>query len=381
MLQRAVPRPGIPEPEDFTPRPWADADDTALAEHFNSKGFKRAGNDLIRNVVTLEAHGHAYHPVPATISLCSWSWTARRASPASCSTTAGPAPKARPDEERRGAHSIHRSGHPLVLRLRRRPRLQAGMQVRLHARVRGRHRASSSPAMLRILAVRHDGSPTRCRKTFHRKDARHHLAGRWIIEMAEIAQFKRGEVESNQELPLVPDRHLSAALRTLRRQRAAAMRLRRQHQRRHLHARHPPATAASGRSGSPPSASTTIPPTSSTSFGPRPSAPSTKLAPHGGSPTRSRTTAAEVQHERLTPRPVVGPARRDRHPLPARRPHHRRSLLPQTRTEAADRTRADEMRIGNILRDLGLVRTRRQVRGERKYVYVRAAAGGADPLK
>ena len=63
MLLRPIPRPNIKGPKTFEPRAWTDADDTALAEHFNSRGFLRVGRNLVRDVIELEANSHPFHPV------------------------------------------------------------------------------------------------------------------------------------------------------------------------------------------------------------------------------------------------------------------------------------------------------------------------------
>jgi predicted P-loop ATPase len=91
--------------------------------------------------------------------------------------------------------------------------------------------------------------------------------------------------------------------------------------------------------------------------------------------------AAGVQHERLTRDPwqdvLTGLADR----CPPGGEVTTAECFINLGVDVGDRTRGDEMRVGNVLRDLGLVRTRRQARGERIYVYVRPAAGGAGRLR
>ena len=77
ILQRPIPRPNLKASKGFEPRPWTDADDTALAEHFNSRGFKRVGRDLIRDVIDLEARSHPFHPVRDHLEGLVWDGTPR----------------------------------------------------------------------------------------------------------------------------------------------------------------------------------------------------------------------------------------------------------------------------------------------------------------
>src|SRR6185312_10113961 len=51
-------------------------------------------------------------------------------------------------------------------------------------------------SMLRILAVRDEWFSDSLPHDITTKDARQHLAGRWVIEMPEVAQFRRNEIES-----------------------------------------------------------------------------------------------------------------------------------------------------------------------------------------
>ena len=76
-LLRPIPRPNIKAPKTFEPRAWADADDTALAEHFNSRGFPRVGRNLVRDVIELEARSHPFHPVRDYLEGLQWDGTPR----------------------------------------------------------------------------------------------------------------------------------------------------------------------------------------------------------------------------------------------------------------------------------------------------------------
>ena len=194
MLLRPIPRPNIKAPKTFEPRAWTDADDTALAEHFNSRGFPRVGRNLVRDVIELEAKSHPFHPVREYLEGSDMGWHA--------------APLALPAR---------------VLRRSRRRARTRGAQRRERctcrpSRARSSSRrspASSSPAarptacrsskvqqgalksqLLRTLAVRDEWFSDSLPHDLTSKDARAHLAGKWIVEMGEIAQFRRSEIET-----------------------------------------------------------------------------------------------------------------------------------------------------------------------------------------
>ena len=91
--------------------------------------------------------------------------------------------------------------------------------------------------LLRTLAMRDEWFTDSLPHDLASKDARAHLAGRWLIEMGEIAQFRRSEIETvkcflscqfDKYRPAYGRSDISVA---------AAMRVRRHHQRHDLFAR------------------------------------------------------------------------------------------------------------------------------------------------
>ena len=70
--------------------------------------------------------------------------------------------------------------------------------------------------LLRTLAVRDEWFSDSLPHDLTSKDARAHLVGKWIVEMAEIAQFRRSRDRDGEELPVVPRGQVSAALRPQR---------------------------------------------------------------------------------------------------------------------------------------------------------------------
>jgi len=73
-LEKPLLRPGITPPADFQPRAWTDYDDTALAEVLNEHGFRQAlkGN-LLRDVIVLQARTRrTVHPVREYLDGLRW---------------------------------------------------------------------------------------------------------------------------------------------------------------------------------------------------------------------------------------------------------------------------------------------------------------------
>ena len=129
----------------FEPRAWTDGDDTALAEHFNSRGFKRVGRNLVRDVIELEAR----RTRSIRCAIISRPSMGRHAAPVAlpASNTAAPPSTATTLEERTDAATYIAGGHARLLHLGGGAHLQAGLQGRLHADPRGRAgRAEVAPA-------------------------------------------------------------------------------------------------------------------------------------------------------------------------------------------------------------------------------------------
>jgi predicted P-loop ATPase len=130
ILQRPIPRPNLKASKRFEPRPWADADDTALAEHLNHQGFKRVGRDLIRDVIDLEARSHPFHPVRDYLEGLAWDGTPRL----SCFLIdhCGAVADGEDLKERKDSGVLSRGRHPRILHFGGRAHLPARLQSRLH---------------------------------------------------------------------------------------------------------------------------------------------------------------------------------------------------------------------------------------------------------
>ena len=355
---------------EFEPRAWCDEDDVALCEHFNSKGFKRVGKDLVRDIIALEASGRAYHPVRDYLESLAWDAIPRlsRFFFDHCGTIA----EGETDEERR-EHNRYIEAATRSFFVSAVARVFGpGAKCNSMLVLEGPQGALKS-RLLRLLSVKDEWFSDSLPENLGSKDARAHLAGRWIIEMAEVAQFRRGEVETIKSF-------LSCQIDTYR--------------------------PAYGRADiAVPRSSVFVGTTNADTYlhdstGNRRFWPVRVAAIHletirpivdqlwaeavavyhAGAPwwlaADLEHIAAGVQHERLTRDPwqdvLSGLAARCQpgDELTAG------ECFVNLGVDVGDRTRGDEMRIGAILRDLGLVRTRRQEKGERKYTYVAARSGG-----
>jgi predicted P-loop ATPase len=179
MLERPIPRPDLPEPAEFEPRPWRDEDDTALCEHFNRKGFKRVGKDLCRDVIALEASGRAYHPVRDYLHGLTWDSTPRlsRFFFDHCGTIA----EGESDEERR-EHNRYREAITRSFFVSAVARIfEPGCKCDSMLVLEG-SQGSLKSRLLRLLAVRDGWFSDSLPENLASKDARQHLAGRWIVE-------------------------------------------------------------------------------------------------------------------------------------------------------------------------------------------------------
>ena len=181
-------------PKQFEPRPWEDTDAVALIEHLNSRGFKRVGRDVLHDVILLEARTNAFHPVRDYLDALHMG---RRES-------ARPLPdrllrrrgRRRNAEAEQGQHQSYVSAVTRCFFISGVARIfQPGCKVDSTLILEGVQGALKS-SLLRALAVRDEWFSDSLPHDLASKDARQHLAGVWIVELSEIAQFRRSEIES-----------------------------------------------------------------------------------------------------------------------------------------------------------------------------------------
>jgi len=193
ILRRPIPQPGRQAPEQFTLRPWTDDDTSALAEHFNSVGFGRCGTALVYSVVHLEASRHPFHAVRDYLNgLPPWDGTKRLSTFLfDCCGAVLPDDDGEQKAARGYIEAVTRAFFiSAVARI-----YQPGCQVDTMLILEGEQGVMKS-RLLRALAKRDEWFTDSLPHDLESKDARAHLAGVWIVEMAEIAQFRRADVES-----------------------------------------------------------------------------------------------------------------------------------------------------------------------------------------
>jgi predicted P-loop ATPase len=165
----------------------------ALAEHFNERGFGRCGTALVHSVVHLEASRHPVHPLRRYLGGLAWDGQPRLsrflfdccdAVIASDDLEERPAAETYIEAISRGffISAVARAFKP-------------GCQVDTMLIIEGAQGAMKS-RLLRTLAVRDEWFTDSLPHNLESKDARAHLAGAWLVEMSEVAQFRRAEVET-----------------------------------------------------------------------------------------------------------------------------------------------------------------------------------------
>jgi putative DNA primase/helicase len=193
ILLRPIPRPNLEGEKHFEPRPWSDADDTALAEHFNAQGFRRVGRDVLRSVIELEARSNPFHPVREYFGRLTWDGQPRlsRFLLDYCDATAYAEVS---DDQTRGAAYIEAVTRAFFVSAVARVH-SPGCKSDCMLILEGSQGALKS-RLLRTVAICEDWFTDSLPHNLESKDAREHLAGRWIVEMSEIAQFRRTEIET-----------------------------------------------------------------------------------------------------------------------------------------------------------------------------------------
>lgn len=193
MLEWPIPRPGLKIPKSFAPRPWADTDDTALTEHLNARGFTKVGRSTVREVIELEARERPYHPVRDYLEGVAWDGTPRlsRFLIDHCGAVVGGE-----TDKQREATLLYVEAVTRCLFISAVARIMnPGCKVDHTAIIEGPQGTLKS-SLLRALAVRDEWFFDSLPHNLASRDARQHLAGVWIIELSEIAQFRRSEIEA-----------------------------------------------------------------------------------------------------------------------------------------------------------------------------------------
>lgn len=167
-----------------TPRPWRDSDTVALQTYIQRRFMPRVARDKIEGVVDLHAREHcAFHPVRDYLQSLEWDGTPR------LDTWLRDLMGAIQQPERYLSAVGSKFFIAAVARI-----FDPGCQVDSVMVLEGKQGSNKSSALRAIAGDEYfsDSLPA----DLSHKDARDHLRGKWIIELSELAQFKRGEIET-----------------------------------------------------------------------------------------------------------------------------------------------------------------------------------------
>jgi predicted P-loop ATPase len=184
MLTRPITADRSIVAERGIPRPWADADTVTLQTYIQRHIVPRMGREKIEAVVAMHArHNCAFHPVRDYLQSVSWDSVPR------LNTWLRNYFGANDQPEKYLAAVGAAWLISAVARI-----FEPGCQVDSALVLEGAQGIRKSTA-LRVLAGDAYFSDSLSADLSH-KDARDHLRGKWIIELAELAQFKRAEIET-----------------------------------------------------------------------------------------------------------------------------------------------------------------------------------------
>lgn len=193
MLMQPVPRPGLIAPKEWTPREWGDSDDTALTEHLNARGFTKVGRAMVRDVIVLDAQIHPYHPVQNYLSGLRWDGVGRLSNffIDFCGAVVDGNEESSPEDTTKYIQAVTRAMFISAVARVFKPGCKCDSMVIIEG-----GQGSLKSSLLRLLAVRDEWFSDSLPHNLSSRDARQHLMGIWIVEMGEIAQFKKSEVEA-----------------------------------------------------------------------------------------------------------------------------------------------------------------------------------------
>lgn len=167
-----------------TPRAWTDADTIALQTYIQRHYIPRIGRDRVEAVIGMHARTHgAFHPVRDYLQGLRWDGTYRLDTWLAVYLGA----------HRQPAPFLQAVGPRFLIAAVARV-LEPGCQVDTAMVLEGDQGIRKSTAW-RVLASDAWFSDSLPPDLAH-KDARDHLRGKWIIDLSELAQFKRAEIET-----------------------------------------------------------------------------------------------------------------------------------------------------------------------------------------
>lgn len=187
ILQKPIPDPDRGRKNGFEPRPWRDADEVMLAIWFQSIGYLKASRTLAYDVVAAICEDNRFHPVRDYLDGLSHDGTARLSS----LLTGGFGAVSDTQE-----HADYVAAVSRAILIGAVARIYSpGCKVDTMAILEGPQGAMKSSGV-RALAPNEDWFSDTMPSDLDHKDARQHLPGKWLVEMSEISQLRKSEVES-----------------------------------------------------------------------------------------------------------------------------------------------------------------------------------------
>jgi predicted P-loop ATPase len=193
MLMRPVPRPGLRLDEKFRSRPLRDSDITALGEHLETRGFRKLSASMIRDVVMLEADSNSYSPPAEKIRALVWDGKPRLDDffILYCGIEIEGDTPTEQERFRAYVQNVTRCFFISVVARVFKPGCKVDHVLVLEGR-----QGEKKSSLLRVLALYDDWFSDSMPHDLADKDARQHLPGNLIVELAEIAQLKKSEIET-----------------------------------------------------------------------------------------------------------------------------------------------------------------------------------------
>lgn len=187
ILQRPVPRPMMEVPNHFQRRPWQDVDTTALIEHLIAVGYKKVKRGTVDHVVMLAAHTASYSTAVERFEAMP-AWDGRPRLDEFLIEVCG---LEGDDALLAYYRAVSRCFFKSIVARVFRPGCKVDTMLVLEGPQGG-----SKSKLLRILALVDEWFSDSLPHNLSSKDAKQHLLGKLIIEMAEIAQMDKSTNEA-----------------------------------------------------------------------------------------------------------------------------------------------------------------------------------------
>jgi predicted P-loop ATPase len=177
----------------FQPRPWRDDDATLLCAFLNAQGFRKAPASIVRDLITVEARVHGFHPVRNFLTGLVWDGEHRigRLFLDHCGAKIGTADPVEAAKATAYVEAVARCFFIGAVARVMRPGCKLDNMVVLEG-----SQGALKSKLLRTLAVCDDWFTDSVPHNLDNKDARAHLAGKWIAELSELSQFRGSSVET-----------------------------------------------------------------------------------------------------------------------------------------------------------------------------------------